>query len=93
MEQPTTASSVTRRYPVSIGYYTMIRKDFLRIIRIWSQTLLPPIITTALYFAIFGTFIGSQVSKIHGFAYIQFIVPGLVMMAIITSSYMNLLLC
>src|SRR5581483_6593510 len=77
------------RNPVAIGYYTMIRKEFVRIVRIWSQTLLPPIVTTALYFAIFGTFIGSQVAKIHGFSYIQFIVPGLVMMSIITSAYMN----
>ncbi|MDB5236911.1 MAG: Transport permease protein [Parcubacteria group bacterium] len=77
------------RAPIATGYYTMVRKEFIRIVRIWSQTLLPPIITTALYFAIFGTFIGSQVAKIHGFSYIQFIVPGLVMMAIITSSYTN----
>jgi ABC-2 type transport system permease protein len=67
----------------------MVRKEFIRIVRIWAQTLLPPIITTALYFAIFGTFIGSQVAKIHGVSYIEFIVPGLVMMAIITSSYTN----
>jgi ABC-2 type transport system permease protein len=89
MEPSTTASSATPRAPIAIGYYTMVRKDFIRIMRIWSQTLLPPIITTALYFAIFGTFIGSQVAKIQGFSYIQFIVPGLVMMAIITSSYTN----
>lgn len=72
-----------------IGYFTMVRKDFVRIMRIWSQTLLPPAITMALYFAIFGTFIGSQIGQIHGFSYIQFIVPGLIMMAVITSSYMN----
>lgn len=87
MEQ--THSAKQHRYPVSIGYYTMVRKEFIRIIRIWSQTLLPPVITTSLYFAIFGAFIGSQVAAIHGFSYIQFIVPGLVMMAIITSAYMN----
>lgn len=77
------------RAPILIGYYTMVRKDFIRIVRIWSQTLLPPAITMALYFAIFGAFIGSQVEGIDGFSYIQFIVPGLVMMSIITSSYMN----
>jgi len=77
------------RSPILIGYYTMVRKDFMRIIRIWSQTLLPPVITTSLYFAIFGTFIGSQVKAINGLSYIQFIVPGIVMMSIITSSYMN----
>jgi len=75
--------------PALIGYYTMVRKDFVRIIRIWTQTLLPPVITMSLYFTIFGTFIGSQVANIHGYTYIQFIVPGLVMMAVITSAYMN----
>jgi ABC-2 type transport system permease protein len=77
------------RSPILIGYYTMVRKDFVRIIRIWSQTLLPPIVTTALYFAIFGKFIGSQVQAIHGLSYMQFIVPGIVMMSVITSAYMN----
>lgn len=67
----------------------MVRKDFFRIIRIWSQTLLPPAVTTGLYFAIFGVFIGSQVESIHGFPYIQFIVPGIIMMSVITSAYMN----
>jgi ABC-2 type transport system permease protein len=51
--------------------------------------LLPPIITTALYFAIFGGFIGSQIDPIEGFSYMAFIMPGLVMMTIITSAYMN----
>ncbi len=75
--------------PSWIGYKTMVRKEFTRIIRIWSQTLLPPVITMSLYFTIFGGFIGSQISAIHGFSYMQFIVPGLVMMTLITSSYMN----
>ncbi|MCI0597806.1 ABC transporter permease [Candidatus Parcubacteria bacterium] len=75
--------------PTFVGLYTMIRKDTIRIFRIWSQTLLPPIITTTLYFAIFGGFIGSQVSAIEGFSYMQFIMPGLVMMTIITSAYIN----
>ncbi len=77
------------RSPILIGYYTMVRKDFMRILRIWSQTLLPPAVTTGLYFAIFGAFIGSQVAAVSGFPYIQFIVPGIIMMSIITSAYMN----
>ncbi len=77
------------RSPIITGYYTMVRKDFVRIVRIWSQTLLPPVITMSLYFAIFGTFIGSQLRSVGGFPYIQFIVPGLVMMSLITSSFMN----
>lgn len=75
--------------PALIGLWTMVRKDTIRIFRIWSQTLLPPIVTTALYFAIFGGFIGSQIQPIEGYSYMQFIMPGLVMMTIITSAYMN----
>lgn len=71
------------------AYYTMMRRAVVRIVRIWSQTLLPPVVTTSLYFIVFGTFIGSQLAAIHGFSYIQFIVPGLIMMSVITSSYME----
>lgn len=67
----------------------MVRKDVSRMLRIWAQTLLPPIVTSSLYFVIFGKFIGSQVSSIHGFSYIQFIVPGLIMMNMLTSAYSN----
>lgn len=77
------------RNPALVGLYTMVRNDTIRIIRIWSQTLLPPVVTTALYFAIFGGFIGSQVDPIDGFSYMEFIMPGLVMMTLITSAYMN----
>jgi len=65
----------------------MMRNDIVRILRIWSQTLLPPVITTSLYFVVFGTFIGSQLAPIDGYTYIQFIVPGLIMMSVITSAY------
>jgi ABC-2 type transport system permease protein len=72
-----------------ISYLTMMRRELVRIMRIWSQTLLPPVVTTSLYFLVFGTFIGSQLQPIHGFSYIQFIVPGLIMMSVITSAYTN----
>lgn len=75
--------------PSVVGYYTMVRKEVVRLLRIWSQTLLPPVVTTTLYFIVFGTFIGSQLQQVSGHTYMQFIVPGLVMMALITSSYMN----
>lgn len=75
--------------PTLVGFATMARKEISRVFRIWSQTLLPPVITTTLYFAIFGKLIGSQVAAIGGYSYIQFIVPGLVMMAVITSAYSN----
>lgn len=75
--------------PTLIGYKTMVRKELVRIFRIWSQTLLPPVITMSLYFVIFGGFVGSQIAPIEGYTYMQFIVPGLVMMTIITNAYMN----
>ncbi len=68
---------------------TIIRKEVVRFVRIWPQTLLPPIITQSLYFVIFGKFIGSQIGAIHGVSYMDFIVPGLVMMSVINNSYAN----
>jgi ABC-2 type transport system permease protein len=65
----------------------MMRKDIVRIVRIWSQTLLPPVVTTSLYFIVFGAFIGSQIAPIDGYSYMEFIVPGLIMMSVITSAY------
>jgi len=72
-----------------VSFYTIVRKDFVRMFRIWTQTFLPPVITTALYFLIFGKFIGSQIAPIDGVTYMQFIVPGLVMMSVIMQSFMN----
>ena len=72
-----------------VAFRTIVDKDIKRILRIWVQTLLPSAITMTLYFVIFGQFIGSQVRSIEGFSYMEFIVPGIVMMAIITNSFMN----
>ncbi|HEX8591170.1 MAG TPA: ABC transporter permease [Candidatus Paceibacterota bacterium] len=77
------------RSPALVGYTTIVRKDITRILRIWSQTLLPPIITTSLYFIIFGGFVGSQVAPIEGYSYMAFIVPGLIMMSMLTNAYQN----
>ncbi len=68
---------------------TIVIKEYLRFIRIWVQTILPPAITTALYFIIFGNLIGSQISDIDGYKYMDYIVPGLILMAVITNSYGN----
>lgn len=72
-----------------IAFSTLVRKEIRRFMRIWPQTLLPPVITMSLYFMIFGQMIGSRIGDIQGFSYIQFIVPGLIMMAVITNSYSN----
>lgn len=72
-----------------VALKTLLQKEILRFMRIWSQTLLPPAITMCLYFIIFGKFIGAQIQHIDGYAYIQYIVPGLIMMSIMTNSYSN----
>lgn len=72
-----------------VAFYTLIRREVIRIVRIWGQTLMPPAITMTLYFLIFGTLIGSRIGKIHGYTYMQYITPGLVMMSVITNSYGN----
>ena len=71
------------------SYYTIVRKEVVRLFRIWTQTFLPPVITTTLYFVIFGKFVGSQIKPVDGITYMQFIVPGLVMMSVIMQSFMN----
>lgn len=81
--------SRTGLYPNFIALKTILKKEINRFMRIWSQTLLPPAITMSLYFIIFGKFIGSQLHNIQGYTYIQYIVPGLVIMSTITSAYGN----
>lgn len=82
-------SLVDRLNNQRIGFMTIVRKEFTRILRIWPQTLLPSVITTTLYFLIFGTFIGERIGSFDGYSYIEFVVPGLIMMAVITNSYSN----
>ncbi len=72
-----------------VAFKTIVNKEVSRILRIWSQTLVPPAITMTLYFLIFGNLIGGRIGKMGEFSYIQFIVPGLVMMSVIQNAYGN----
>ncbi len=72
-----------------IALYTIVHREIRRFTRIWAQTLLPPAITMSLYFVIFGNLIGSRIGEMGGFSYMEFIVPGLIMMSVITNSYSN----
>jgi ABC-2 type transport system permease protein len=72
-----------------VALRTIWIKEITRFMRIWIQTLLPPAITMTLYFVIFGNLIGSRIGEMGGFSYMEFIVPGLIMMAVITNSYAN----
>lgn len=73
-----------------VGYKTIVRKEITRILRIWGQTIVPPAITMTLYFIIFGELIGRRIGEMGGFSYMQYIVPGLVIMSVITNSYGNM---
>jgi len=72
------------------AYGTIVRREVTRILRIWGQTLVPPAITMTLYFLIFGGLIGRQIQAMDGIRYMDFIVPGLVMMSVIQNSYGNI---
>ncbi|MDR5894085.1 MULTISPECIES: ABC transporter permease [Halomonas] len=73
----------------AIALWTLVVKEIKRFTRIWPQTLLPPSITMTMYFIIFGSLIGSRIGEMDGFSYMDFIVPGLIMMSVITNSYSN----
>ncbi|NIB44420.1 ABC transporter permease [Pseudomaricurvus alkylphenolicus] len=72
-----------------IALSTIVRKEVHRFMRIWVQTLVPPVITMTLYFVIFGSLIGSRIGSMDGFSYMEFVVPGLIMMSVLTNSYSN----
>ncbi|MCW7551265.1 ABC transporter permease [Endozoicomonas gorgoniicola] len=73
----------------AIAFKTIFVREVRRFMRIWPQTLLPPVITMALYFIIFGSVIGSRIGEMAGFGYMTFVVPGLAMMSVITNSFTN----
>jgi len=85
---PTPALTDAQRNRIALK--TVVRREVARILRIWGQTLVPPAITMTLYFLIFGGLIGSRVGEMGGYSYMQFIVPGLVMMSVIQNSYGNI---
>ena len=70
-----------------IGFYTIVRREWVRMFRVWVGALLPPIVTSILYFIIFGHVLGQRMGSLNGASYIQFITPGLIMMSVITNAY------
>ena len=72
-----------------IAFKTILIKEILRFMRIWLQTVVPAAVTMGLYFIIFGNLIGSQLSDVAGFSYMDYIVPGIILMAIINNAYAN----
>ena len=74
---------------ISVTLWTLTSKEIRRFMRIWIQTLVPPAVTMTLYFVIFGSLIGPRIGSMDGFDYVQFMIPGLIMMSVITNSYAN----
>ncbi len=88
--QPPAADTVrSLRQARWVGFKTIIIREYGRIVRIWAQTIVPSAVTSALYFVIFGSLIGQRVGLMDGVPYMQYIAPGLIMMAVITNSYGN----
>lgn len=79
-------SQLTRNF---VAFQTIVSKELARFLRIWMQTILPSAITMTLYFIIFGNLIGARIGTMGGFSYMQYIAPGIIMMAVITNSYSN----
>lgn len=77
------------RNELLVAFVTIVVKEVRRFLRIWPQTLVPPAITIGLYYVIFGSLIGSRIGPMGGFDYMKFVVPGLIMMSVITNSYAN----
>lgn len=78
-----------RAYANWVGFYTIVRKELQRVVRIWVQTLVPPVIQMTLYFLIFGYVIGSRVGNMGGVHYMAYVAPGLIMMSVVNNSYLN----
>ena len=72
-----------------VAFQTLVRKEIRRFMRIWIQTLVPPVINALLYLLIFGGLIGTRIREMDGVPYMDFIVPGIIMMGVITNSYGN----
>ena len=72
-----------------IAFKTIVIKEILRFSRIWVQTIVPPVITTSLYLLIFGGLMGSRIGQMRGIDYLDFIVPGIILMTVIMQSYAN----
>lgn len=74
---------------IYISFCALLRKEMVRILRIWPQTIIPPVITTTLYFLIFGKLIGARIGEVNGSSFIEFIVPGLIVSSLISNAYIN----
>ena len=72
-----------------VAAMTLMRREALRLLKMWSQSIMPSLITMSLYFIIFGKFIGQRIGAMDGISYVQYIAPGLVMIAVITNAYLN----
>jgi ABC-2 type transport system permease protein len=84
---PGVADRITNQSTIQL--LTLVRREVLRFVRRPYNTFLPPIITNTLYFAVFGVILGSRIGEIAGVSYIQFVLPGLVVLGSISDSFEN----
>lgn len=89
MSETDAPARVTRSRLYLVAFTTLVTKELNRFLRIWLQTIVPPAITMGLYFLVFGSLIGPRIGKMAGFDYMQYIAPGIIMMAVITNAYSN----
>jgi ABC-2 type transport system permease protein len=74
---------------IGLGLRTLLEKEVRRFLRVPGQTLLSPIVTTTLYFVVFGFSLGAGVRYVEGVPYARFIVPGLVTLGVVSNSFLN----
>ena len=73
----------------NIGFWVIVKREVKRFLFLYKQTLFPSVISSGLYIIVFGAAMGSRIGDIKGTQYIHFIIPGLVMMAVINPAYQN----
>lgn len=83
------AEDASKLWVFGIPFRTLLSREIRRFMRVWTQTLLAPLLTSALYVVVFGYGLGSRIREVEGVPYLDFILPGLVLLSVITGSYGN----
>ncbi|MDQ3508402.1 MAG: ABC transporter permease [Actinomycetota bacterium] len=70
-------------------FQTLLKREVLRFMRVWMQTIAPTLGTALLYLTVFGIALGTRIEEINGIPYLEYILPGIALMNVVTGSYMN----
>jgi ABC-2 type transport system permease protein len=71
------------------SFRTLLSREVLRFTRVWMQTIIPPLLTSLLYVVVFGVALGARIREVDGIPYLEYILPGVALMSLITGSQMN----